>query len=112
MNVKRSRRVAALLREEISNIILYELKDPSVRMVTITAVKVAEDLRSAKVYVSVIGNEASREASLSGLERASHFIERRLQSRTDLKYTPHLRFYFDDTLDYVESINKLLKKIK
>jgi ribosome-binding factor A len=112
MQYKRSRRVAELLREEISRIILYELKDPAVGLVTITSVKVAEDLRSAKVYVSVIGDSEVREASLTGLGRASHFIEQRLRGRTDLKYAPHLTFYFDDTLDYADTINRLLQKIK
>ncbi len=109
---KRSRRVAELLREEISHIILYELKDPAIRLVTVTSVKVAEDLRSARVYVSVMGNSEAREASLSGLGRASHFIEQRLRGRTDLKYAPHLTFFFDDTLDYVDKINQLLQRIK
>jgi len=112
MQHKRSLRVAELLKEEISRIIFKEIKDPWVGFVTITKVKVTDDLKLAKVYLSVIGNDDARTKSLQGLERAKNFIRAGIRSTAGLRYTPELRFYYDDTLDYAEKIDNLLKKIK
>jgi ribosome-binding factor A len=108
---KRSQRVAELLRHELGQIITQELKDPLLGIATVTAIKLTDDLKSAKVYVSILGTNEIRERSLHVLERATSWIRTELRHRLDLKFIPELRFFYDETLDYAENIESLLKKI-
>lgn len=108
---KRSRRVSELLREEISRIITQQLKDPLIGIVTVTSVKLTDDLKLARVYVSVLGDKKNRQESLRGLERATKFIRSEIGHKTNLKYAPELKFYYDATIDYAQNIESLLKKI-
>ena len=111
MNFKRATRVAELLREVISEIITTQLKDPAVGMVTITRVKLSDDLKNARVYFSAFGNEQQRQNTIAGLQRAADFIRAEAAHRVNLRHAPSLQFVYDDTLDYVENIENLLKKI-
>lgn len=88
-----------------------ELKDPLIGMTTVTSIKLTDDLKSARVYVSIIGGENARENTLRGLERATPWIRMELGHRMDLKYVPNLKFYYDETMDYAENIQSLLRKI-
>lgn len=108
---KRSRRVAELLREEISQIITKELKDPLVGITTVTGIKLTDDLKSAKIYVSILGNGTARENGLRGLNRAKKFIRAELGHRTDLKYVPAIKFVYDGSLDYAQNIESIINKI-
>ena len=108
---KRSRRVSELLREEISRIVTQELEDPLIGLVTVTRVKLTNDLKLARVYVSILGDEKNRLDGLRGLERANKFIRSGMGRRTTLKYVPELEFYYDETIDYAHKIDLLLKKI-
>ena len=108
----RPRRVADLLKREISDIIFKELKDPRVGFVTLTKVDVTADLRIAKVYFSVLSSEGSVEDSLTGLNSAYVFIRNELKKRVKLRLLPSLEFILDDSLDYVEKIEKLIQKSK
>ncbi|MCH7673884.1 30S ribosome-binding factor RbfA [candidate division KSB1 bacterium] len=108
---KRSRRVSQLLREEISRIITQQLKDPLVGIVTVTGVNITDDLKLARVYVTILGDEKNRQDGLRGLERATKFIRGKIARRTNLKYIPELEFYYDETIDYAQNIELLLKKI-
>ena len=108
---KRSRRVSELLREEISRIVTQELQDPLIGIVTVTRVKLTNDLKLARIYVSILGDEKNRQDGLRGLERATKFIRSELGSRTKLRYVPQLEFYYDETIDYAQHIESLLKKI-
>ena len=108
---KRSRRVSQLLREEISRIITQQLKDPLVGIVTVTGVNITDDLKLARVYVTILGDEKNRQDGLRGLERATKFIRGKMARRTNLKYIPELEFYYDETIDYAQNIELLLKKI-
>ncbi len=108
---KRSRRVSELLREEISRIITQQLKDPLVGIVTVTSVNLTDNLKLARVYVSILGDEKNRQNGLRGLERATKFIRSELARRTNLKYVPELEIYYDETIDYAQNIEALLKKI-
>lgn len=112
MEYKRAQRVGELLKHEISHILSEDVKDPAVGMVTITAVTVTDDLKQAKVYVSVLGSQRVREKSLQGLERAKAFIRSEIRTRTDLKFVPELHFFYDNTLDYAEHIEDLLRRVK
>lgn len=108
---KRADRVSKLLREEISQIITRDLKDPLVSFVTITNINLTDDLKLARVYVGILGDEEAKNKSLKGLTRAVKFIRTELGHRTNLKYVPEIEFYYDETLEYAQKIDSLLKKI-
>ncbi len=112
MEYKRSQRVAELVRHQISDIIARELKDPGVGMVSITKVQITDDLRHAKIYVSVLGDEATSVKSLAGLSRAGNFIRSSLGKHTDLRVNPELSFVRDDSAEYAQNIDVLLNKIE
>lgn len=90
---------------------LSDLKDPRIGFVTITKVAVSDDLRMAKVYYSVFGGEQQKEESYEGLESAKGYIKRELGRRVRLKYIPEIHFMFDDSLEYGEHIEELLRGI-
>lgn len=112
MRFKRSEKVGDQIREEISQILLRELKDPRIGFVTITKVALSDDLRIAKVYYSVFGGEQEKEESYQGLESATGYIKRELGRRVRLKYMPEINFLFDDSLEYGEHIEELLQGVK
>ena len=103
-------KVENLIKEEISLIILYKLNDPTFGLVTITTVKVSPDLKIAKIYISVFEKE-KREMVLEKVKSKSGHIRSELASRIKMKFVPELKFFLDDTADYVEKIEGLLKKI-
>jgi ribosome-binding factor A len=99
MTGDRMRRVDEAMREVLSGAITSELKDPRVGFVTVTAVETSPDLRHARVYVSVLGEEAVRRRSLDGLQSAHGFLQRRVAGELRLKHTPTLEFLYDDSTD-------------
>lgn len=107
-------KVEHLIKEEISLIFLYKLQDKfqisSFGFITVTSVKVSPDLKIAKIYISVMEKE-KREAALERIKSASGYIRSELASRIRIKFVPELKFFIDDTLDYVEKIEGLIKKI-
>jgi ribosome-binding factor A len=107
-------KVEHLIKEEISLIFLYKLQDKfqfsSFGLITITSVKVSPDLKIAKIYLSVLEKER-REAALEKIKSVSGYIRSELASRIRIKFVPELKFFIDDTLDYVEKIEGLIKKI-
>lgn len=112
MGVQRALRVGDLLKEEISEIVLREFKDPRVGFTTITGVKVSNDLKSAQVFVSIMGDAHHKELEVGALNHAENFVRALLKTRLTLKYIPHLKFVLDETLDYAENIEHLIDKIK
>ncbi|MEK7729171.1 MAG: 30S ribosome-binding factor RbfA [candidate division KSB1 bacterium] len=111
MSVKRATRVASLLREVLSEILATQLKDPAVGRVTISRVVVTDDIRHAKVYFSLFGNAGDREKALAGLRRATGFIRSEMGKRIALRFAPNLDFFYDETVDYADRINQLLKQV-
>lgn len=107
----RATRVKELLREEISQIITVELKDPLVGMTTVTEVKLTGDLKSARVYVNIYGDERTKKKTLRGLERAKKFIRAEIGQRTELKFVPEIKFVYDDSIDHAQNIESILEKI-
>ena len=103
-------KVESLIKEEISLIFLYKLQDPALGFITITNVKLSPDLRIAKVYISVLDKEKRAEV-LKKVEASKGYIRSELASRVKIKFIPELKFFIDDTLDYVEKIEGLIKKI-
>jgi len=109
----RSRRIEDLLRKEVADILLSEIKDPRVHgLVTIMQVKVSEDLCYARFFVSVLGSESERESVMEGLNKAKGFIRRILGHRLDLRRIPEIRFQLDRSLDYQEKIERLLASVR
>ena len=110
MTSDRMRRVDEAMREVLSGAITTELKDPRVGFVTVTAVETSPDLRHARVYVSVLGEEAVRRRSLEGLRSAHGYLQKRVSGELRLKHTPTLDFVYDDTADRGERISELLDR--
>ncbi len=111
MQYKRAQRVSALIKNEISQIIIKDLHDPNIGFVTITKVKMTDDLRIAKVYFSVLGGKNQQEKATAALSKSLKYVRGELGHRLNLRYVPELRIYYDDSLDYADHINKLLKKL-
>jgi ribosome-binding factor A len=104
--------VNQLIREEISHVLQRELKDPRLGFVTVTEVDVAKDLRTAKVYVSVLGPEADWQASLQALEHARGFIRSWLTPRLRLRAIPHLTFHPDRSMAHAAHIQTVLEGLR
>ena len=104
----RIRRVNEAMRAVLSDAISTEIKDPRVGFVTVTGVKTSPDLRHARVYVSVLGDDAARAGTMEGLRSAHGFLQRRLASELTLKHTPALTFDYDDTVDRGMRISQIL----
>ena len=102
------RRVDEAIREVLSDTLASGLKDPRIGFVTVTDVKTSPDLRRARVYVSVLGDEAKRSASLAGLQSAHGLLQRRVAGELHLKRTPTLEFVHDDTVDRAMRLEQLL----
>jgi ribosome-binding factor A len=104
------RRVNEAVREVISAHISGDLKDPRIGFVTVTGVETSPDLRSARVFVSVLGEEAEREDALAGLRSAAGFLQAQVGTQVRMKRTPTLEFVYDDSVDRGMRISELLAK--
>jgi ribosome-binding factor A len=107
----RMRRVDEAVREVLGETITKDLKDPRVGFVTVTEVRTSPDLRHARVYVSVLGSEPEREASLDGLRSAHGFLQGRLAAELRLKHTPELTFVIDDTAERAARLETIIKQV-
>ena len=106
---RRIDRVNELLRSEISHLIVRQIKDPRVAgVISITEVIASSDLRSAKVYLSVMGSEDDRQAALEGIRSAASFLRRELRGRVNLRHTPHLTFQLDDSIEEGNRVLQLM----
>lgn len=103
------RRVDEAVRAVLSDAITQELKDPRVGFVTVTAVRTSSDLRHARVYVSILGDEEEREAGMEGLRSATGFLQRRVAGAVRMKHTPTISFAYDDSVDRGMRITELLR---
>ncbi len=103
-------KVSSLIKEEISLIFLHKIQDQKLGIITVTNVKVSPDLRHAKIYVSVYNKEL-RDAVFEKINELKGFIRSELAGRIQIRFVPELHFFIDDTLDYVEKIEGLFKKI-
>ncbi len=112
MGQLRMERVQELMKQEISNIILEDVKDPRIGFVTVTRVHVTNDLRSARVFVSLLGSDEQMADCWRGLNRSLGFIRREVGRRVRLRYTPELSLEIDDSMAYSAHIQKLLLGIQ
>ena len=106
---QRMRRVNELMREVIGSAITSELDDPRIGFVTVTSVDTSPDLRTARVYVSVLGDETEREATLAGLRSSHGVLQAAIASEMRIKRTPTLTFHYDETPERGMRITKLLE---
>jgi ribosome-binding factor A len=109
MASERMRRVDEAVRQVLADAIAEELKDPRVGFVTVTDVTTNPDLRSARVYVSVLGDAQAREDSLAGLRHAHGYLQGRIATELELRRTPTLEFLYDDTTDRAMRVEDLLR---
>jgi ribosome-binding factor A len=107
----RAERVGDQIVKEIAILLLDRVNDPRVKGVTVTGVRLARDLRSAKVYYSVIGETDAVSAAQAGLDSAKGFIKRHLGLRLKLRYVPDIRFVHDETMRHGEHMERLLERV-
>ena len=112
MATRRQKQVAELLHQEISQLIQYRTQDPRLGFVTVTGVEVTPDLRQAKVFITVLGDEADTRSTLEGLASAARYFRRELGQSLALRYVPHLSFELDTSLEYGMHIDEILDSIK
>jgi ribosome-binding factor A len=108
---KRSERVKPLIQQEISQILQMDVKDPRLKLVTVTDVRLTADLREARVLVTSLNTTTTREELLKGLKRATGYIRGELGRRLKLKHIPQIKFVFDDSYDKQARILNLLDHI-
>ena len=111
MSKVRVEKVQELMKQEISDIIFNELKDPRIGFVTVTSVACTEDLREAKIYVSGMGDEKKARDTLNGLNSSLGFVRREIGKRIRLRFTPEISFALDTSLNYSDHIQRLLNEI-
>jgi ribosome-binding factor A len=110
--MRRPERVADMLREEIAQIVGYELEDPRLTMVTVTDVRVSDNLRDARVYVTVVGDEAEHQAAMAALRHAAPYVRKQLGFALSLRHTPEIHFVRDTVEEQGERVDRLLEEIK
>ena len=110
-NSQRAQRVGELIQKEISALLLRGLKDPRIGFVTITGVEVTPDLHLARVYYTVIGDDAAKRSSAAGLQSSVPYIRQQLGKQLRMKYLPDLIFQYDSSIDYGNRIESLLREI-
>src|SRR3712207_2933412 len=109
--MRRPEKLAELIREEVIQIVGYELEDPRLESVTVTDVRVADNLRDASVYVTSEGSEAERMAAMKALQKAAPFVRRQLSMALNLRYTPELHFVRDTVEESAARVDALLTEI-
>ena len=112
MTNKRAIRVGELLKEEISHIILREMKDPRIAFVSVTDVEVSGDLRHAKVFISVFGTDEEKQDTMQGLKKAKGYIRKLVGERIKIHHTPEIIFRYDDSIEKGVHISEVIKGLK
>lgn len=107
----RAPRLAESIKEEVSKMIREDIKDPRLGFVTVTDVEVAEDLRHAKVFVSILGKEEDVKSSMDVLTRASGFVRTELGKAIRLRHVPEISFRYDKSIEHGAHISKLLREV-
>jgi ribosome-binding factor A len=110
MKSHRLARVAEVVRETAANAILFEIKDPRVKNVTVTRAEVSADLQHAKVYVSVMGSEKEQQLTMHGLKSAAGFIQTKVADRLTSRYVPHITFVIDEGVKKSVEIARIIRE--
>ena len=107
----RQKKVAERLKEEIASILLSEIKDPRIGMISVVRVKLSPDLRDAAVFVSVLGDAAAKKTSMSGLRHARGFIQTLVSKRLELRFSPIIKFRLDESIENAIRVTKIIDDI-
>jgi ribosome-binding factor A len=110
MKPHRLARVSEAIREVVAETLLFELRDPRVKKVTVTRAEVSGDLQHAKVYVSIMGDDAEQKLALHGLKHAAGFLQSKVADRLQTRYTPLLTFFIDEGVKKSLEITRLLNE--
>jgi ribosome-binding factor A len=108
---RRLLKAAEAIRSVVSMAILTELRDPRVKNVTVVGVEVLPDMKSAKVYVSIMGSEKEQQLSLSGLQNAAGFLQKKIAERIETRYTPRLTFVLDKGVKNSLEVDRILREV-
>src|SRR3954466_383530 len=108
---RRLLKAAEAIRGVVSMAILTELRDPRVKNVTVVGVEVLPDMKSAKVHVSIMGSEKEQQLSLSGLQNAAGFLQKKIAERIETRYTPRLSFVLDKGVKASLEVNRILREV-
>src|SRR3954468_3985572 len=110
--MSRTIRLAEQIRQEMGAILAREVRDPGIRFLTVTRVKVAPDLQQARIYYTTLGDPAERKKTARALDRALPFIRRALGTRLNLRRVPEIAFQFDESVAHQARVEELLEQIK
>jgi ribosome-binding factor A len=110
--MRRPERVADMLREEIAQIVGYELEDPRLTMVTVTDVRLSDNLRDARVYVTVAGDEAEHKSAMTALRHAAPYVRKQVGFALSLRHTPEIHFIRDTVEEQGQRVDQLLEEIR
>ncbi|WP_417182134.1 30S ribosome-binding factor RbfA [Blautia sp.] len=111
-NSIKNTRINGEVQKELSSIIRGEIKDPRIHpMTSVMAVEVAPDLKTCKAYISVLGNQDAKEATIRGLNSAEGYIRRQLARNLNLRNTPEIRFILDESIEYGVNMSKLIDDV-
>ncbi|BAD40508.1 30S ribosome-binding factor RbfA [Symbiobacterium thermophilum] len=108
----RAIRVGEQMREELAQLLRDEVKDPRIGFVSIVKVEVSRDIRHAKIYVSVLGNDQQKKETMAGLASATGFLRSELAKRLQLRYMPELHFALDESIEHGQRIAQLLVQVR
>ena len=108
---KRSVRVGDVILKEVAFLLLERVRDPRVQGVTLTGVRLSDDLKLARIFYSVMGDEALVENAQSGLNSATGFVKREIGKRSGLRYIPEIRFVYDPSLKTGEHMERVFEKM-
>ncbi|MGE5473834.1 MAG: 30S ribosome-binding factor RbfA [Ignavibacteriales bacterium] len=112
MSANRTNRISEEIKREVSDIIQNDLKDPRITgLISVTKAVVTNDMRYAKVYISIMANAEEQKNILQGLKNASGFIRKEIGQRINIRYTPEILFELDDSIEYGIKISNILKQI-
>lgn len=110
---RRTDRVNEQLREEISTVLVHQIKDPRLDgVISITRVESSSDLRSAKVYISVLGNDKQQKDALEGIQSAASFLRREIRDRINMKHTPFMTYLLDESIQDSDHLLRLINDVQ
>lgn len=112
MTSHRANRVAEEIKKETIQMIRDQLKDPRIGFVTVTSVEVTPDIRYARIYVSILGNDEEKKGTMEALLKSQGFIRSELGKRMRLRYTPEISFHIDTSIEHGARIMELLQEVK
>lgn len=107
----RAERIADHIKDQVTQLLAFEVKDPAVGLLTVTHVKMTKDMGLAHVYYTLVGDEMERRRTARALDRATPFVRRRLAEDLNMRRAPEIRFHYDDDLERQERVDTLLREI-